>query len=147
MPRARPVGGSRRVRVAASVSAFVTFVALMTAFVSLSRQSLSASDDNDWPAHDHDAGAQRFSPLKQITPANVAALQTAWTFDTGISGLQVTPLVVNGIMYATAGKDIIALEPETARVIWRYTALATVSRRGVAYWPGDRGSLRGRAII
>ena len=35
-----------------------------------------------------------------------------------------TPLVINGIMYVTAGKDIIALEPETAKVIWRYTAPA-----------------------
>ena len=41
-------------------------------------------------------------------------------------------------MYVTAGKDIIALEPETAKVIWKYTAPAAVSRRGVAYWPGDR---------
>ena len=46
--------------------------------------------------------------------------------------------MINGIMYVTAGKDIIALEPETAKVIWRYTAPAAVSRRGVAYWPGDR---------
>ena len=49
-----------------------------------------------------------------------------------------TPLAINGIMYVTAGKDIIALEPETAKVIWKYTAPAAVSRRGVAYWPGDR---------
>jgi hypothetical protein len=97
-----------------------------------------AADVNDWPYHDHDAGGQRFSPLKQITPANVATLQRAWTFDTGVNGLQVTPLVINGIMYVTAGKDIIALEPESAKVIWRYTAPAAVSRRGVAYWPGDR---------
>jgi glucose dehydrogenase len=100
--------------------------------------ALIAADVNDWPYHDHDAGGTRFSPLKQITPANAAKLQLAWTFDTGVSGLQVTPLVINGIMYATAGKDVIALEPETAKVIWRYTAPATVSRRGVAYWPGDR---------
>ena len=92
-----------------------------------------AGDGNDWPYHDHDAGGQRFSPLKQITPANVATLQRAWTFDTGVNGLQVTPLVINGIMYVTAGKDIIALEPESAKVIWRYTAPAAVSRRGVAY--------------
>ena len=97
-----------------------------------------AADVNDWPSHDHDAGGQRFSPLKQITPANVAKLQPAWTFDTGAPGLQVTPLVINGIMYLTAGKDVIALEPETAKVIWRYTAPAAVSKRGVAYWPGDR---------
>ena len=72
-----------------------------------------AADVNDWPSHDHDAGGQRFSPLKQITPANVATLQPAWTFDTGATGLQVTPLVIGGIMYVTAGTDIIALEPET----------------------------------
>src|SRR3982750_4442121 len=76
---------------------------------------LAAADGNDWPSHDHDAGGPRFSPLKQITPANVATLQPAWTFDTGAPGLQVTPLVINGIMYVTAGKDIIALEPETAK--------------------------------
>ena len=97
-----------------------------------------AADVNDWPSHDHDAGGQRFSPLKQITPANAGTLQLAWTFDTGVQGLQTTPLAINGIMYVTAGKDIIALEPETAKVIWRYTAPAAVSRRGVAYWPGDR---------
>ena len=55
-----------------------------------------------------------------------------------MSGIQVTPLVINGTMYVTAGKDVIALEPETAKVVWRYTAPAAVSRRGVAYWPGDR---------
>ena len=34
--------------------------------------ALAAADVNDWPSHDRDAGGQRFSPLKQITPANVA---------------------------------------------------------------------------
>ena len=85
---------------------------------------LMAVDVNDWPSHDHDAGGQRFSPLKQITTANVGQLQRAWTFDTGVSGIQVTPLVINGIMYVTAGRDIVALEPETAKVVWKYTAPA-----------------------
>src|SRR5436189_5624759 len=79
-----------------------------------------AADTNDWPSHDRDAGGQRFSPLKQITPANVSTLQPAWTFDTGARGIQVTPLVVGGIMYVSAGRDIIALEPETTKVLWRF---------------------------
>jgi quinoprotein glucose dehydrogenase len=108
--------------------------ALCAAFAS----GVVAAGVNDWPSHDHDAGGQRFSPLKQITPANVGSLQPAWTFDTGVNGLQVTPLVINGVMYVTAGQDVIALEPETAKVIWRHTAPAAVSRRGVSYWPGDR---------
>ena len=42
-----------------------------------------AADDYDWPSHDRDPGGQRFSPLKQITPKNVATLEKAWTVDTG----------------------------------------------------------------
>jgi len=106
--------------------------------VAIAGPQLLEVDGTDWPSHDHDAAGQRFSPLKQITPSNVAKLQIAWTFDTGVTGLQVTPLVINGIMYVTAGKDIVALEPETAKVIWKYTAPAAVSRRGVAYWPSTR---------
>ena len=113
--------------------------AIKRAIVATSLMSavLVAADRGDWPYHDYDAAGTRFSPLTQITPANVANLKPAWTFDTGVIGIQVTPLVVNGMMYVTAGKDIIALEPETGKVLWRYTAPGTVSRRGVAYWPGD----------
>ena len=96
-----------------------------------------ASLDNDWPSHGRDAGGQRFSPLKQITPGNVAALEKAWTVDTGATNIQVTPLVVDGRMFVTAGKNVLALEPETGRELWRFMAPAPVSRRGVAYWPGD----------
>jgi len=97
----RAVGSSGRLMLAALVSCALALLASLV--------SLAAVDSNDWPSHDHDAGGQRFSPLKQITPANVATLQPAWTFDTGAPGLQVTPLVINGIMYVTAGNDVIAL--------------------------------------
>ncbi len=90
----------------------------------------------EWPSYGHDAGARRFSPLKQITPANVGTLTRAWTFDTGGTAMQATPLVVNGVMYVPAGNSLFALEPETARVRWKYTD-TDMSRRGLAYWPGD----------
>src|SRR6478609_2544711 len=105
----RPMTGVGRLRMFWRVAASVFFAfACCAAFASLSALDVNG---NDWPSHDHDAGGQRYSPLKQITPANVAKLQTAWTFDTGATGIQVTPLAVNGILYITAGKDIIALEP------------------------------------
>src|SRR5262245_19469733 len=96
-----------------------------------------AADEGDWPSHHRDPGGQRFSPLMQITVKNVAKLETAWTFDTGASNIQVTPLVVDGKLFLTAGKEVLALEPETGREVWRFVAPALVSRRGVAYWPGD----------
>jgi glucose dehydrogenase len=99
-------------------SSWALWLSLLLAGV-VSAGAAATVDVNDWPSHDHDAGGQRFSPLTQITPANVAKLQQAWTFDTGAPGTQVTPLVVNGIMYVSAGKDVVALEPETAKVLWR----------------------------
>jgi quinate dehydrogenase (quinone) len=92
---------------------------------------------SEWTHRDGDSGARRFSPLKQITPANVARLKPAWTFDTGATNLQVTPLVIGGVMYLTAGSNVLALEPETGKVVWAFQAPAVVSRRGLAYWPGD----------
>jgi glucose dehydrogenase len=38
--------------------------------------------ERDWPAHGHDAGAQRYSPLKQINTTNVANLRLVWSYDT-----------------------------------------------------------------
>lgn len=95
-----------------------------------------ARPSGDWPLYGRDAGAQRFSPLTQITPQNVHTLTRAWTFDTGARAMQVTPLVIDGVMYVTAGGNIFALEPETAKVIWKFSHEG-MSRRGLAYWPGD----------
>lgn len=110
------------------------FVAVL---ICLAAFPAAAQTPDDWPSHDRDPGGQRFSPLTQVTPANVASLQVAWTFDTGANGVGSTPLVVGGLMYLTAGNTVVALTPDTGAVAWRYTAPAVVSRRGVAYWPGD----------
>ncbi len=99
--------------------------------------------DTDWPSFGRDPGAQRYSPLTQITPQNVSQLQPAWSFDTGVTNLQVTPIVIDGLMYLSGGTSVFALEPETGKEIWRYDPKSKVARRGVAYWPGE-GTLRPR---
>ena len=93
--------------------------------------------EGEWRSFGSDPGAQRFSPLKQITRQNVAGLQQAWAFDTGSRDLQVTPLVIDGLMYLTAGSTVFALEPETGKPVWKFESSGPVSKRGVAHWPGD----------
>src|ERR1041385_8456194 len=72
----------------------------------------------NWPNPGNDPGGMKYSTLKQITPANVNKLVRAWTYDTGdtgggFRGWQVTPLVVNGVMYfSTMGAKLVALNAE-----------------------------------
>ncbi|HVW87787.1 MAG TPA: PQQ-binding-like beta-propeller repeat protein, partial [Bryobacteraceae bacterium] len=93
----------------------------------------------DWPVYGHDPGGLRYSPLTQITPGNVAKLERAWTFHSGQPGSEATPLVIAGVMYVTVPDGICALEPETGKLLWKYTA-PSITRRGLAYWPGDRNT-------
>ncbi len=54
---------------------------------------------------------------------------------------EVTPIVVNGVMYLPVGNHVVALDPESGKEIWRYDlGKAIASQRGVAYWPGDKNN-------
>ncbi|MEZ5355065.1 MAG: pyrroloquinoline quinone-dependent dehydrogenase [Bryobacteraceae bacterium] len=106
----------------------------------------------EWRHYGGDAGGMRYSPLKQITPANASRLRVAWTFKTGDvsdgktlpirSAFEATPLVVDGVMYVTTPFNrLIALDPETGKQIWAFDPKVDLERpfnlyisRGSAYW-------------
>jgi glucose dehydrogenase len=103
----------------------------------------------DWPTYNHDLASTRFSPLTEINRANVSKLTVAWSFavrpaaDSSPASTmnQVTPIVVDGIMYLPAGNRVVALEADTGKEVWRYELKSGVaSQRGVAWWPGDRNN-------
>jgi glucose dehydrogenase len=103
-----------------------------------------AQTTGDWPAIGKDAASTKYSPLKQITPANVSKLKRAWTYDTGdVGGAdEVTPIVIGNVMYVgTVSQHVIALNAQTGKELWRYEPPAGAGRmgeyRGVSYWPGD----------
>ncbi len=63
-----------------------------------------------------------YSPLDQITPANVKQLSLAWVFSTGaVNAHEAAPLVNNGVMFVSApGNQVIALDAQTGTTLWRY---------------------------
>jgi alcohol dehydrogenase (cytochrome c) len=63
-----------------------------------------------------------YSPLTQITAANVARLKPVWSFSTGaVNGHEAAPIVHDGVMFvATPGSQVIAIEAATGTVLWRY---------------------------
>src|SRR4051812_572702 len=155
----------------------------------LAQAQTGAAASKEWPAYGHDAGGMRYSPLTQITRANVARLGVAWTYhmkkpgdasDSGFGGgggrggppgdqvaaqaaeegvapaagrggrggrapaafaiAEVTPLVINGVMYITTPYGrVTALDPTNGNEIWSYKLPAgQPATRGVAYFPGDK---------
>lgn len=77
----------------------------------------------DWPSYHRDYTAHRFSPLTQINRANVRALKVAWVHQAGeiTQGLQVTPIVVDGVIYYTGSYNrVFAVNGATGEEIWHY---------------------------
>ena len=120
---------------------------------------LASTAKGDWPSYTGDTRGTRYSPLAQITAANFNDLEVAWRFKTDNLGsrpeykLEGTPLVVDGVLYTTAGtrRSVVALDAATGEMMWvhRYpegkrgaNAPRQLSGRGLAYWTDGRGDAR-----
>lgn len=83
----------------------------------------SEKEPQNWLTHWGDYEGTHYTSLSQITPANVRLLQAKWAYQT-YSGLEATPLVVDGIMYTTATNGascyVVALDARSGGLLWRY---------------------------
>src|ERR1700722_19975343 len=87
------------------------FVMLLPACMTVAAQKSL----DQWPIYGGDAGGMRFTESRQITPANVAQLATAWTFHTGAlskgrpgaknSSFEATPILFHGVLYLSSPYD------------------------------------------
>ncbi|HET9804187.1 MAG TPA: pyrroloquinoline quinone-dependent dehydrogenase [Candidatus Acidoferrum sp.] len=111
----------------------------------------SQSKTSDWPSYAADLAGTRYLPFDQINASNFSDLEIAWRIKTDNFGdrpeykLEGTPLVVNGVLYATAGsrRAVIALDPGSGELLWIHgehegkrggAAPRQLSGRGLAYW-------------
>jgi alcohol dehydrogenase (cytochrome c) len=73
----------------------------------------------DWPSYDGGFSGNRYTTLRQIDKANVSRVVPRWIFSMDdTTGLQTTPVVVNGIMYVTTANQCYALDAGSGRQIW-----------------------------
>src|SRR4249920_2094890 len=151
-------GISRRtVLAAASLASVVGLVA--AARLSGQAPGLPSTKNGDWTHYTADVRGSRYSPLDQINAGNFKDLEVAWRFKTDNLGtrpefkLEGTPLVVKGIVYATAGtrRSVVALDGKTGELMWVHSlregtraaiAPRQLSGRGVSYWTDGRGDER-----
>ncbi|MAI24497.1 MAG: quinoprotein glucose dehydrogenase [Spirochaeta sp.] len=111
---------------------------------------------SEWREFGGDKGGLKYSPLTQITPENVSALEKVWEYrhgdvSDGMSGITktsfvATPIVADGLIYLCTGlARVIALDAETGVERWSFDPELRGQRsegpypltcRGVTYWAG-----------
>ena len=106
--------------------------------------------NGEWSTYGGDLSNTKYAPLDQIDASNFNDLEIAWRFNTGALGpspetnLQATPLMVDGVVYTTAGsrRAAVALDAATGELLWMHrvdegergaAAPRRLSGRGLAY--------------
>jgi len=106
-----------------------------------------APDKGDWLTYGHDYGEQRFSPLEEISRANVSRLAPAYVFQTGVVGaFETSPVVTDGIMYLTTAYDgVFAIDARTGDLRWSRPPLKGAFRQCCG--PVNRGVAVSRKFV
>jgi len=134
-------------------------VGLAGAATGIAQSAAHSTKNGEWPSYAADLASTRYSPLDQINASNFSKLEVAWHFKTDNLGtrpeykLEGTPLMVNGMLYATAGtrRSVVALRADTGELVWVHTefegaravnAPRQLSGRGLAFWSDGKGDDR-----
>jgi alcohol dehydrogenase (cytochrome c) len=96
-------------------------------------------EPGNWLTYSRDLLGHRFSPLDEITTANVANLKVKWAFQFPSDRNEVSPIVVDGIMYVTGPHWAAALDAHTGRQLWSWTRPIPKDYRSIGFGQVSRG--------
>ena len=116
-------------------------------FTPVTGEMLVKPSPDDWLMYSRTYDAQRFSPLRQITRANVGKLQEVFKKELGTGTIEGIPIVYRGVMYLmTPGASVQALDAATGALIWEHRRPAGASRvktlaiyEDMVYYPSPDG--------
>ncbi|MGB9467690.1 MAG: PQQ-binding-like beta-propeller repeat protein, partial [Candidatus Acidiferrum sp.] len=148
--RGNKLSGQNRASLSVIVGLIVGSIGGLAFIPSLASAQYRAKE-TEWPSYAADLAGTRYRPLDQINASNFSDLEIAWRIKTDNFGnrpeykLEGTPLMVNGVLYATAGsrRAVIALDAATRELLWVHgehegarggAAPRQLSGRGLAYW-------------
>ena len=126
----------------------VPMPAILKTYSPVTAERLKAPTDGDWLMVRRSYDGWGYSPLDQITAANISRLEPAWVFATGVSsGHEAAPLVNNGVMFfSTPSHRVVAIDARTGVILWRY--IKEVAEDIVAPHPTSRGvALYGNTVF
>ena len=98
-----------------------------------------APQPGDWRTYNGSDSGNRYSPLKQITTANVSTLKLKWVFPIQYFGLETTPLAADGVLYVTGPNQVFAIDAQTGGQLWQYSRPPSAGMVGDARLGTNRG--------
>ena len=130
--------------------------ALLQKYQPVTAERLQHPEDGNWLMIRRTYDGWGYSPLDQLTPANVARLKPVWVFSTGETRAhESAPIVNNGVMFVTTPMNqVIAIDARTGSLLWRYRRKrpdgATVpheANRGIALYADKVYFAAGEAVL
>ena len=130
--------------------------AVLKDYPSVTAERLKNPDARDWLMIRRTYDGWGYSPLEQITPANVSRLKPVWVFSTAEPRVhQAVSLVNGGVMFVTSpNNQVIAIDVRSGNLLWRYRRpletgmqVPHQTNRGVALWQDKVLFAAGEAVL
>jgi alcohol dehydrogenase (cytochrome c) len=99
----------------------------------------AAREPGNWLTYSGNYQGHRFSPLAEITPANVAGLRVKWAYQFPNPRAEVSPLVVDGVMYVSGPNTAAALDVRTGRELWTWKRAIPSNYQSIGFGRVSRG--------
>jgi alcohol dehydrogenase (cytochrome c) len=92
-----------------------------------------------WLTYSGNYQGHRYSALTQISPANVKQLHPVWVYQMNNSRTEVSPIVVDGVMYLTEANSVVAVDVHTGRSLWSWIRPIPKDLQTVGFLRTNRG--------
>jgi alcohol dehydrogenase (cytochrome c) len=116
-------------------------LACVTAFAQVPYDRIvhAQNEPGNWITYSGNYSGHRFSPLDQITPANVSGLHVKWAHQFDTPRTETSPIVVDGVMYITAPNSASALDARTGRELWKWSRPIPKDYQSIGFGRVNRG--------
>ncbi|MBI3471533.1 MAG: PQQ-dependent dehydrogenase, methanol/ethanol family [Candidatus Solibacter usitatus] len=100
----------------------------------------ATAEPGNWLTYSGNFQGHRFSPLKQLTPANVSGLRVKWVYQFRNARTEVSPLVADGVMYLTGPNHAAAVDARTGRNLWTWDRPIPRDLQTIGFGRTNRGA-------
>jgi alcohol dehydrogenase (cytochrome c) len=96
-------------------------------------------EPGNWLTYSRNYQGHRYSPLGEITTANVSRLKVKWALQFSSGPREVSPIAVDGILYVTGPNVASALDARTGRTLWVWRRPIPSDYRNIGFPRTSRG--------